>query len=269
MFRGNMVMKGYLKNKPATDEGVRRRLVPFRRSRRDASRRLHPAQGPLQGHHHLRRREHLLDRGRGRALQASGRAGRRRGGEARREMGRDAVRLRRAQARRAGDDRRAHRLVPQEPRRLQMPALRGVRRAAEDLDRARSRSSSCARWRRRCDAERALARRGRLHARPRQRQQARCILAALERPDRVDQRRRRRGRGASRAATVRSLSSISRSLIGLVGLPRAAGVDRLCLLAVRSSTARPPPQWWRSPGRGPPRPCGASRSPPDRARRRR
>ena len=71
MFRGNVVMKGYLKNKTATDEGVRRRLVPLRRPRRDASRRLHPAQGPLQGHHHLRRREHLLDRGRGRALQAS------------------------------------------------------------------------------------------------------------------------------------------------------------------------------------------------------
>ena len=70
--------------------GVRRRLVSFRRSRRDASRRLHPAQGPLQGHHHLRRREHLLDRGRGRALQAPGGAGRRGGGQARREMGRDA-----------------------------------------------------------------------------------------------------------------------------------------------------------------------------------
>ncbi len=51
--------------------GVRRRLVSLRRSRRDASGRLHPAQGPLQGHHHLRRREHLVDRGRGRALQAS------------------------------------------------------------------------------------------------------------------------------------------------------------------------------------------------------
>ena len=51
--------------------GLRRRLVPFRRPRRHASGRLHPAQGPLQGHHHLGRRKHLLDRGRGRALQAS------------------------------------------------------------------------------------------------------------------------------------------------------------------------------------------------------
>ena len=73
MFRGNVVMKGYLKNPKATEGSLRRRLVPFRRSRRQASGRLHPAQGPFQGHHHLRRREHLLDRGGGRALQASGR----------------------------------------------------------------------------------------------------------------------------------------------------------------------------------------------------
>ena len=66
-----------LSQEPEGDRGgLRRRLVPFRRSRRHAPGRLHPAQGPLQGHHHLRRREHLLDRGRGRALQASGRAGR-------------------------------------------------------------------------------------------------------------------------------------------------------------------------------------------------
>ncbi len=49
-------------------------------------------------------------------------AGRRRGGQARRQMGRDALRLRRAQARQQAHDRRADRLVPQEPRRLQMPA---------------------------------------------------------------------------------------------------------------------------------------------------
>ena len=100
MFRGNVVMKGYLKNKASTDEGLRRRLVSFRRSRRHPSRRLHPAQGPLQGHHHLRRREHFLDRSRGRAVQAPGGAGGRRGRQARRQMGRDAVRLRRAKARR-------------------------------------------------------------------------------------------------------------------------------------------------------------------------
>ena len=42
-----------------------------------------------------------------------------------------------------------------QPRRLQVPALRGVRRTAEDLAPARSRSSSCARWRRRCEGLRA------------------------------------------------------------------------------------------------------------------
>ena len=97
MFRGNMVMKGYLKNQ-GDRRGLRGRLVPFRRSRRQASGRLYPAQGPLQGHHHLRRREHLLDRGRGRALQASGGAGGGGGRQARREMGRDALRLHRAEA---------------------------------------------------------------------------------------------------------------------------------------------------------------------------
>src|SRR6266487_5711312 len=50
-------------------------------------------------------------------------------------MGRDAVRLHRAEAGREGDAGGYHRLVPQEPRRLQMPALRRVRRTAADLDR--------------------------------------------------------------------------------------------------------------------------------------
>ena len=81
-----------LSQEPAGDGGgVRRRLVPLRRSRRAAPRRLHPAQGPLQGHHHLGRREHLLHRGGGRALQAPGGGGLRRGRQARREVGRDAV----------------------------------------------------------------------------------------------------------------------------------------------------------------------------------
>ena len=89
-----------LSQEPEGDRGgLRRRLVPFRRSRRAAPRRLYPAEGSLQGHHHLGRREHLIDRGRGRALQAPRRRRRRRRRQARREMGRDAVRLRRAAAR--------------------------------------------------------------------------------------------------------------------------------------------------------------------------
>ena len=59
MLRGNTVMKGYLKNPSASARGVCRWLVPYRRSRGDASRRLRGDQGPREGHHHLRRREHL------------------------------------------------------------------------------------------------------------------------------------------------------------------------------------------------------------------
>ena len=59
MLRGNTVMKGYLKNPAATRRSVRRRLVPHRRPRGDASGRLCRDQGPREGHHHLRRREHL------------------------------------------------------------------------------------------------------------------------------------------------------------------------------------------------------------------
>ena len=156
MFRGNVVMKGYLKNKTATDEGVRGRLVSFRRSRRDASRRLHPAQGPLQGHHHLGRREHLVDRGGGRALQASRpcrpppwwrsptrNGARRRAPSSSSSPAQSATR------------RRADRVVP----RATSPATSAratwcspsCRRPAP----ARSRSSSCARWRRRCEGLRA------------------------------------------------------------------------------------------------------------------
>ena len=68
MMRGHDVMKGYLQGRQGDRGGVPGRLVPHRRSRRDARGRLHRDQGPLQGHHHLGRREHLLDRGRGRPV---------------------------------------------------------------------------------------------------------------------------------------------------------------------------------------------------------
>ena len=136
--------------------GLRRRLVPFRRPRRAAPRRLHPAQGPLQGHHHLRRREHLLHRGRGRALQARRGGGLRRGRQGRREMGRDAGRLRRAEARAPsatadGD----HRLVPRRTSpATSAPATSCSARSPRPAP-ARSRSSCCASGRRgfegRCD----------------------------------------------------------------------------------------------------------------------
>ena len=73
-------MKGYLKNEAATAKTLVGRLVPVRRPRGLASRRGDRDQGPLQGHHHFRRREHLEPRGRGSADPASGRdAGGRRG----------------------------------------------------------------------------------------------------------------------------------------------------------------------------------------------
>ena len=97
-------------------QGLRGRLVPFRRSRREISRRLRAAEGPLEGHHHLGRREHLLHRGGGCALQAPGHSGCGRGGDAGREMGRDPLRLRGAEARSIRVAGGYRRLVPRAPR---------------------------------------------------------------------------------------------------------------------------------------------------------
>ena len=133
MFRGNIVMKGYLKNPKASAEAFRGRLVPFRRLGRAACRWLYPAQGPLEGHHHFRRREHLVDRGRGCALQAPGDPGGGRGGQARREMGRDALRLRRTETGKERDGGGDHRMVPAGHGALQGAEACGVRRSAEDL----------------------------------------------------------------------------------------------------------------------------------------
>ena len=87
MFRGNVTMKGYLKNPAATRGSVRRRLVPFRRSRGDAAGWLRQDQGPQQGRDHFRRREHQLARGRGRAVPPSRGRRRRRRRPARSEVG--------------------------------------------------------------------------------------------------------------------------------------------------------------------------------------
>ena len=94
MFRGNITMKGYLKNPAATQKTFAGGWFHSGDLAVHAARRLRQDQGPLQGHHHLGRREHLLARGGGRALQPSGGGGRGGGGDAGREMGRNAVRLR-------------------------------------------------------------------------------------------------------------------------------------------------------------------------------
>ena len=67
-LRGNNVMLGYYRDEIATRKRGTRRLVPHRRPRRHARRRLHRDQGPRQGHHHLRRRKHRLGRNRARAV---------------------------------------------------------------------------------------------------------------------------------------------------------------------------------------------------------
>ena len=106
MFRGNLTMKGYLKNPKATREAFEHGWFHSGDLGVHARGRLHRAARPLQGHHHLGRREHLDHRGRGRDHQAPGGGQRRGGRQARREMGRDAVRLRGAEARRRRHDRR-------------------------------------------------------------------------------------------------------------------------------------------------------------------
>ena len=135
MLRGNTVMRGYLKNPAGDGGGVSRRLVPHRRSRGAPSRRLRRDEGPRQGHHHQRRREHLQPRGRGVPVPASEDHGGGGGRPARRALGRDRLCVR-DPARR---HRRSHRrggggVVPRTNRALQDAPHRGIRPAAEDVD---------------------------------------------------------------------------------------------------------------------------------------
>ena len=71
---GNDVMKGYFDDPGPTAAAFRGRRVPLRRPRRVASRRLHRAPRPGQGRGHLRRGEHLHDRGGAGAREPSRRA---------------------------------------------------------------------------------------------------------------------------------------------------------------------------------------------------
>ena len=70
-------MVGYYRDAEATAAGRARRLVPHRRPRRAAPRRLRRAPRPGQGRDHLRRREHLVGRGRAGAARATRRCSRR------------------------------------------------------------------------------------------------------------------------------------------------------------------------------------------------
>src|SRR6267142_2704516 len=126
---------GLLEGSRGDGRGVRRRMVPHRRSRRAASRRLHGNQGPRQGHHHLGWREHLLDRGGDCPQPPSGGSHVGRGGPARREVGRDALRVRPAPPGRHGHRGGADPVLPGQPAALRDPQDRRVRRAADHLDR--------------------------------------------------------------------------------------------------------------------------------------
>ena len=133
-FRGNVMMKGYLKQEEATDEGLPQRLVLVGRHRRSAPRRLYGNPRPRQGHHHLGRREHQFDRGRERALLPSRGVAGRRGGHAGRQMGRGALRLCRTCRGRHGDRGRVDRTRPFATGRISTPEEGDLRRTAQDLD---------------------------------------------------------------------------------------------------------------------------------------
>ncbi len=135
MFRGNVVMKGYLKNKPSTDKAF-------------AGGWFHSGDLGVKhpdGYVQLRDRSKDIIISGGENISSievedalfehpavAARGGR---GAAGREMGRDALRLRRDEARRKRDGRRADRMVPGAARALQVPAHHRVRRDPEDLDR--------------------------------------------------------------------------------------------------------------------------------------
>ncbi len=145
MLRGNTIMKGYLRNDKATTRRVPPRLVSLGRPRRVAPRQLHRGQGSQQGHHHHGRRERELARSGGVPVSPPARDG---GGgrrAARREVGRDALRVRHAEARRAATgERRSHRVVPRAHRALQGARRRSCSGRCPRPRPARSRSSCCA-----------------------------------------------------------------------------------------------------------------------------
>ena len=134
VFRGNITMKGYLKTRrhPA---GLRRRLVPLRGPGGTRTGRLCEDQRPRQGRDHLRRREHLLDRDRGRALPPPRRRHGRRGRPARPPVGETPLAYVELKPGARATEAELIAVLPGAPAPLQSPPDRGIRRAAQDLHR--------------------------------------------------------------------------------------------------------------------------------------
>ena len=89
LARSNVVLEGYWDQPEETAEALRGRVVPHRRRRRHRRRGLRHDRRPAQGRDHHRRRERLVDRGRGRDLLPPGRRGGGRHRRTRRQVGRD------------------------------------------------------------------------------------------------------------------------------------------------------------------------------------
>mmetsp|Transcript_21600 Transcript_21600/g.69562 ORF Transcript_21600/g.69562 Transcript_21600/m.69562 type:complete len:272 (-) Transcript_21600:210-1025(-) len=134
--RGRLPRQRRHEGLPQEPRGERRRLqgrlVPLGRHRRRTPRRIRRSQGPRQGRRHLRRRKHLLPRGRGRHHGTPRRHRVRRGAEARPQVGRTSLLLRRDEASLGPDREGPHRLREDEARRLQDSQERRLRPPPED-----------------------------------------------------------------------------------------------------------------------------------------
>ena len=136
MFRGNIVMKGYLKNPKATDGGLRRRLVPFRRSRRactptatSSSRTARRTSSSRAARTSRRSRSRTCSTSTPPSLAAAVVA------KPDEKWGETPCAFVELKPGHDATAKRDHRLVPRAPRPLQGAAPRRVRRDAEDLDR--------------------------------------------------------------------------------------------------------------------------------------
>ena len=102
VHRGPERHDGLLQGSEGDRRGAQIRLAPHRRSRADRRARRSAVPRPQEGHDQVRRRERRVREDRGDAARASRRAERRRGRPAASAMGRGGVRLRQAEAGRAG-----------------------------------------------------------------------------------------------------------------------------------------------------------------------